>query len=308
MLTVGDNRQHAGNLGYDDLPDSRYVWDDTVANHAKPAAGDGIVLWDKNCILGASIIDSISSEASKKDRLRCPKCKKTQIKERNKTTPRYRCYRRDCRNVFDSPLVETLDIRAYTSNHDAGWVDLYGLIDAAELREMCVQPRSIQSIRELRWDRFTSALLRRGATPEVRLLSATRTALHAHGHHRASVRVRRGQQGFRRRLLDKFGSVCAFTGPQPEEVLDAAHLYSYAEIGQHHEHGGLLCRKDLHRLYDLGLLAIEPESQTIDVAPSLREFTSYQSLHQRRPAVPLARELREWLKLHWQEHRGDNPQ
>ena len=33
-LTVGEDRQHGGNDGYDDSPSSHYSWDETVPNHA----------------------------------------------------------------------------------------------------------------------------------------------------------------------------------------------------------------------------------------------------------------------------------
>ena len=48
MLAVGDNRQHAGNEGYDDDPATHYSWDDTVPNCSRPRPGQRIVLWDKN--------------------------------------------------------------------------------------------------------------------------------------------------------------------------------------------------------------------------------------------------------------------
>ena len=57
MIAAGDDRQHGGNEGYEDKPDEYYSWDDTVANHARPTAGDQIVLWNKKLLLGASVID-----------------------------------------------------------------------------------------------------------------------------------------------------------------------------------------------------------------------------------------------------------
>lgn len=40
------------------------------------------------------------------------------------------------------------------------------------------------------------------------------------------VRVRRGQSAFHHRLLEKYGSRCAFTGAAPVEALEAGHLCS----------------------------------------------------------------------------------
>ena len=123
------------------------------------------------------------------------------------------------------------------------------------------------------------------------------------GHRDAVVRVRIGQGDFRARLFSRFGAVCAFTGDAPASVLEAAHLYSYAQIGEHHEHGGLLLRRDLHRLFDLGHLAIEPTHLTIDVAPMIREYTEYGRLHGLSLAVDIDLKAGVWIGQHWAQHR-----
>ena len=76
------------------------------------------------------------------------------------------------------------------------------------------------------------------------------------------IRTRVGQPAFRAGLFEKFGNVCAFTGIQPEEVLEAAHLYSYARIGEHKESGGILLRRDIHSLFDRGLIGVDISSET----------------------------------------------
>lgn len=99
------------------------------------------------------------------------------------------------------------------------------------------------------------------------------------------------------------GNVCASTGGAPERVLEAGHLYSYAQLGTHFEHGGLMLRRDIHRLFDDGLLAVEPSKLHIDVSPDLAAYPQYARLHHE----PLSSQLRdsqlEWLAKHWTEHR-----
>src|SRR5690606_41932078 len=102
------------------------------------------------------------------------------------------------------------------------------------------------------------------------------------GFTRALVRVRRGQRQFREHLLSAQGEVCAFTGGAPARVLEAGHLYSYAQLGTHFEHGGLMLRRDVHRLFDDGLLAVEPSRLRVDVAHELAVFPQYARLHDRR--------------------------
>jgi predicted restriction endonuclease len=84
--------------------------------------------------------------------------------------------------------------------------------------------------------------------------------------------------------------------------LEACHLYSYAEIGRHEADGGLLLRRDLHRLFDRGLLAVT-EDGTVDVADSLTPYPLYAALHgQPLLVMPTVRQ-KAWLAAHWAEWR-----
>ena len=126
VLAVGDDRQHGGNDGYDDIPEEHYSWDSTVPNHAALAAGDAIVLWDKHSLLGASVIEHIEKGNGTKLRHTCPKCDKAGIKERKTfaagSIPRFKCYK--CKAEFDVPVSRQESITTYRSRHDVGWVEL----------------------------------------------------------------------------------------------------------------------------------------------------------------------------------------
>ena len=117
------------------------------------------------------------------------------------------------------------------------------------------------------------------------------------------MRVRVGQAKFRRALLDKQGLRCGLTGEAPSSVLDACHLYSFADIGVHHEHGGLLLRRDIHSLLDRGQIAIDPVTQKIDVHPDLASYPQYCALAGQQPAVTLSSGQLAWVAQHWQQHR-----
>jgi hypothetical protein len=86
-------------------------------------------------------------------------------------------------------------------------------------------------------------------------------------------------------------------------VLEAGHLYSYAQLGTHFEHGGLMLRRDVHRLFDDGLLAVDPVNLRVDVAPGLAEFPQYARLHGEPLTLKLMDEQVDWLGKHWSEHR-----
>ncbi|MBU4336423.1 MAG: HNH endonuclease [Actinobacteria bacterium] len=99
--------------------------------------------------------------------------------------------------------------------------------------------------------------------------------------------------------------MCAFTGDAPPRVLEAGHLYSYARLGTHVEHGGLMLRRDIHRLFDDGLLAVQPSRLRIDVAPALATYPQYARLHDEPLTLRLNDSQVDWLGKHWDEHRAD---
>lgn len=306
MLAAGDDREHAGNDGYADDPSSTYVWDTTVANHGRPKPGDRLVLWDKSALLGISTIDHIHRENAVKVIRRCPRCSRTNVKERKLSKPRFRCARQGCHFETDSPVEETKSVTRYSSFHEAAWVELVGELDATQLRATCLQPRAQHSIRELNWNRLLRQLNLNSREIVERLSKANTSPNEAEGksgHTNRTVRARLGQGKFRADLLKKFGNMCVFTGIQPAETLEAAHLYSYAAKGRHEDGGGLLIRRDLHRLFDLGLLTATPRTQLMNLSPPLQEYPSYQKLHGHPLAMsPGVKESR-WLRRHYELHR-----
>jgi len=74
-----------------------------------------------------------------------------------------------------------------------------------------------------------------------------------------NIRIRRNQANFRNALLAVYGANCAISGPQPKEVLDAAHIQPYVNASSNHRENGLLLRADLHRLFDRGVMTIDEE-------------------------------------------------
>lgn len=295
-----DERARAVNDGYDDDPARHYSWDSTVAHSRDLRVGDAIVLWDKQVLLGASRIERITTGTATKAVYRCRECSGSNIKPRKTRTPTYRC--EDCFAEFDAPRSLQQSVTTYRTDHAREWVDLAGALSGAELRMLCEKPRSQLSLRLLRWDDFLAALREAGyGTPLTGDRSSSVIA--PGGHTRREVMVRQGQAAFRRQLLDRFGSVCAFSGPCPEVALEAAHLYSYASEAKHWQDGGFLLRRDLHRLFDLGHIAINPETATLDLTGDIREYAPYRRLHGAKLATPLTRWQKTWVSLHWNAHR-----
>ena len=298
-LAVGDSRQHGSNDGYTDSPESNYCWDDTVPNCTALKAGDVLVLWDKEILLGCSVIEEIHVEPGVKTVRRCPLCGSASLKPRKTMLPRYRCF--DCRSNFDDADEREISVVNYRSDHGAAWVDLSGVLQGAELRRMAKKERSQLSLRPMHWDMFRQAVADRGVGG-MRIVDKF-DVLISGGHSTRIGRIRIGQARFRASLLERFGSVCAVSGPAPLDVLDACHLYSFAASGEHDVHGGLMLRKDIHKLFDVGAIAVAPDAMTVDVVQHVRGFAGYQELHGRSLHVEVSWRTEKWLRDHWNTHR-----
>lgn len=82
------------------------------------------------------------------------------------------------------------------------------------------------------------------------------------------IRVRRGQHQFRQALRMRYGDKCMITGCQLLDIIEAAHISPYRGNGDNHPENGLLLRADLHTLFDLHLLGINPESLQVQFHPA----------------------------------------
>lgn len=82
-----------------------------------------------------------------------------------------------------------------------------------------------------------------------------------------SIALRRGQPAFRESLTRAYGGRCAITGWEVLEALEAAHIVPFADGGRAVPTNGLLLRADLHTLFDLHLITVEPDDRTVRVHP-----------------------------------------
>lgn len=97
------------------------------------------------------------------------------------------------------------------------------------------------------------------------------------------VAIREGQSAFRQSLLNVYDG-CAVTGTRFAPALDAAHISPYKGLQSNEVRNGLILRKDVHRLFDLHLLALEDDG-TISVSPEVTE-PIYRDLDGRKAQFP----------------------
>jgi hypothetical protein len=83
------------------------------------------------------------------------------------------------------------------------------------------------------------------------------------------IRERRGRQQFRDAMCERYASRCVVTGCTVLAVLEAAHIRPYRGESDNHPDNGLLFRADIHTLFDLNLLGIEPKTWKVKIHPRI---------------------------------------
>ncbi|MDX1934116.1 MAG: DUF3427 domain-containing protein [Capsulimonadales bacterium] len=102
---------------------------------------------------------------------------------------------------------------------------------------------------------------------------------------------RQGQHGFRYTLLSAYRGRCSFSGTEVPEALEAAHIIPYRGPKTNDPTNGLLLRADIHTLFDLGRLAVDVNSMSVLLCPSLKD-TEYGIMAGRKISVPEKKGLR----------------
>jgi|tagenome__1003787_1003787.scaffolds.fasta_scaffold20911211_3 putative restriction endonuclease len=84
------------------------------------------------------------------------------------------------------------------------------------------------------------------------------------------VRPRLGQGAFRILVTDNYSRRCAVSGERTLPALDAAHIRPFADGGAHEASNGILLRRDIHSLFDLGYVTVSPDMK-FEVSKRIRE-------------------------------------
>lgn len=100
----------------------------------------------------------------------------------------------------------------------------------------------------------------------------------------SSILTRRGQPKFRESLLAAYSGTCAISGCTAEAALEAAHITPHAQEQSYEVSNGVLLRADIHTLFDLFLISINPEGGTVVVSEECRP--SYDEYHGVELSIP----------------------
>lgn len=112
------------------------------------------------------------------------------------------------------------------------------------------------------------------------------------------IAQREGRDRFRTLVLNAYGSKCAITGTSVPAVLDAAHIVPYRGNAHNVVSNGLCLRRDVHGLFDRGMIAVDEGSHEVITARILRG-TEYGHLGLLRlPQLKTDRPSNEALRAH----------
>lgn len=101
----------------------------------------------------------------------------------------------------------------------------------------------------------------------------------------AEIVRRLGQQAFRRKLVSAYGAKCAMTQCKTQWVLEAAHIVPYRGLKTNAVSNGLLLRADIHTLFDLGLISVDPKVLKTKVS-NILGGSEYEELDNRELSLP----------------------
>lgn len=263
-IEKGDLR-YWGNDGYHDDSSTFYRYDSSVPNHKQVKVGDIVIVTNRDKVLGISVINTITTRDISKKRNKCAhlECDAKKIHYRKTLTPRWRC---DNGHEFNSPREVFHPAKEFIAKYDSQYQGIAD-IPMAKLTTETLRPNGQLSIQEvnLHW---AAQLLESPSTFTFSLgaVDADDTPNLVDGDQRdivsRQIRQRRGQKKFRDELL-KSNPVCAVTGCELIDILEAAHIEAYRNESHNHISNGVLLRSDIHTLFDLNLCAIDPRTNKV---------------------------------------------
>ena len=280
LTTIKENGAWFAHDPYDDELGSHYSYDDRVGNWKQVKIGDVVIVRQGDFAAGWAIIQSVEVTQAPKITRRCPKCKQTELSVRKTKIPAVKC--QNCGEEFAEieAYVTTDTVTQLCAVYRDTWHEAARPVHYSRIADFQVNNARMNAIRELDGLRIQT-LLNEMTGPKFdfrTLYTPQDIQLIVGGHQEVIMKRRRGQRQFRFEMMQRFGEECAISGVQPPQVLEAAHLYSYANVGVHRTDGGLLLRRDLHSLFDNFFITIDPVDWKVKADPYLKGFESYRHL------------------------------
>lgn len=89
--------------------------------------------------------------------------------------------------------------------------------------------------------------------------------------------IREGREKFRNEILNNYDNKCCISECNISAVLEAAHVTPYNGRDSNNIQNGICLRADIHKLWDKHFIAINPETNRVEIAKVLKD-TEYKNL------------------------------
>jgi putative restriction endonuclease len=321
LKSVSDEEQsYISNDGYADEFKNKYVYDNFVPNHKQIKTGDIVAIVDKKEILGLAKISRIIIYNSTKERRRCSICGNTNYEERKTKLPKYRCNQG---HEFETPTSETVEVSRYEAFYSNTFILPKRKVPVNELRPYFKnnynRNMSMQSLSETFFEKYFQSEFQQlkkelsypDAEDSENYLSEILSDDYVPRGNDERVKVyqsiiqRRGQKKFRDAVREMYGNKCVITGCEILDILEAAHINPYKGEKDNHATNGLLLRADIHTLFDLDLIGIEPNELKIQLSESIKK-DGYEILENKTLLIKTKKPNQDALEIRWQKFLTSN--
>lgn len=270
-------------------PAAGYSFNDHTPHHRQVAVNDLFFLRNRDRLLTVGRVQRIEVDRIDKNIQRCPTCGTAQLGVRSTRAVSYRCLHG---HEFLHPLASVRDSTEYKAHFALDYIDISATIETAELRpfeltnsrQLALRPGDLDGLLRYvaRRDRNAAAIFRAWlAERNVRLADDEADdddgsdLLDPRERQLTAVRIRRGRRPLREDLFRRYGARCMISGCKVAALLEAVQIQQTSDAKFKNPTNGLILRSDLHTLFDLNLVGIDPDRLTVAIHPSLAD-TEYQ--------------------------------
>lgn len=260
-----------------------YSFGDHTPHHRHVAANDLFFIRSQTQLLAIARVQRIEAGAAEKPVQRCPTCGTGQLGFRSTRTNSYRCL---YGHEFSQPAASVRSGTEYKAYFGLDFVEVSARIEATELRPFELTNSRQLSLRPCEIDGLIRYIVRRDRNAEAvlkgwlaeRPLQLTDDdadsaepgdVLDEREHRHLGIKLRRGRKIFRDELVRRYGARCMVSGCTVAALIEAACIHPQAAPKFNNPTNGLLLRSDLHTLFDLNLLGVDPARLTVSIHPAL---------------------------------------
>lgn len=264
-------------------PTAGYGFGDHTPHHRHVAVHDIFFIRSHTQLLAIARVQRIEAGQAEKPVHRCPVCGTGQLGFRSTRSNSYRCL---YGHEFPQPAASVRSGTEYKAYFGLDYIEVSARIEAAELRpfeltnsrQLSLRPCDLDGLMRyiVRRDRNAAATLKGWLTTRALKLTdedadtaEPTDVLDEREHRHLGIRLRRGRKVFRDELIRRYGPRCMVSGCTVGALLEAAYIQPETIPKFNNPTNGLLLRSDLHTLFDLNLLAVDPDRLVTVLHPDL---------------------------------------